>query len=147
MPVEAGSYNINDVIFQVGAALDDISGGFGDGAVLTITPGGDEASGVAGAKGSVMLVQRTINLYTISIVFLPTSTSIDTVSTLRTLGQAFPINYQNGSSLFSGFALLQNRGDEVVDTGGGTRTLSFICVRTLENLGAMGIVLQEIPTL
>lgn len=144
MALEAGQYDINAVILQVGAALDDIADGLAEGSVITITPGGDEAAGVAGAKGSAMLVSRRVTLYTITVVMLPTHSAINLLGTLRATGNAFPINYENGSSRFSGFALLQNRGEEAVDTGGGTRTFTFVCIRQADNLSQMGVTLAEI---
>lgn len=139
---EAGFYNLNDVVFQVGEAATQIVGA-ADGEFISIEPNGDESSQVLGANGDTMTVQRAVNGYTVTLTLLATSSYITVLGALRATGNFFPVFYQNGASSFSGRASLQNRGNEPVSSAGGTRQFVLAVTKLTDTLAAQGTIFES----
>ena len=137
MATEVGAYELDTANFLVGPAFEPLVG-VGEGAYLTIEPQGDEAGVKSGARGSTMLFKRRNNAYTATINFLATGTGIAVLGQLRALGEVFPIAYDFGSSKFSGFALVQNRGTESLSAEGDDRPITLVIAKTTDELAPQG---------
>lgn len=134
MAATLSNIRLVDALVLVGPQKTQLQG-FGDD-LFTLAPAADEGSMITGAQGDVMLVQRVLNGYVLTLTFFTASQGIRTILNLHSALGVWDIAVTYGDFNMTGFASLMNRGELTASLGNLTRTMTINIANVAGNINA-----------
>lgn len=141
MSVAISNIKLADARVQVGPALTTIDGFLDD--MFSLAPQSDVGAIFSGVKGDVLLVNRVLNAWILSLTMHTASTGITTINNLHSTLGVWPINISYGAFNLQGIAILINAGEIAAGLSANSRTMQIgIGKITGDTDSAPGSILQ-----